>query len=66
MKKKRNRHNNKPVKKRLFETLVSDIKADPFFADYKFRRSESMLYRCDGGSRICIKLPHWRDYGECR
>ncbi|MDE6646546.1 MAG: hypothetical protein K2K03_01720 [Prevotella sp.] len=54
------------MKAKLFETLVSDIMADPFFSDYKFKKSDNMLYRCDGGSRICIKLPHWRDYGECR
>lgn len=54
------------MKAKLFETLVSDIMADPFFSDYKFKKNDNMLYRCDGDSRICIKLQHWSDYGECR
>lgn len=53
------------MKVKLFETLVSDIMADPFFADYKFKKSESMLYRRDGDSTACVILEHCRFYDEC-
>lgn len=53
------------MQKKLFETLVSDIMADHFFSDYKFKKSENMLYRRDSDSTICVILEHCRFYDEC-
>lgn len=49
----------------LFKAIISDIKADPFFSEYKFKRSENMLYFADDNSTLSIVLNHWQDYGEC-
>ena len=50
---------------KLFETIISDIKNDSFFSEYKFKKSENMLYLRDDDSTLFVELNHWQDYGEC-
>lgn len=50
---------------KLFETIISDIKNDSFFSEYKFKKSENMLYLRDDDSTLFVELDHWQDYGEC-
>lgn len=50
---------------KLFETIISDIKNDSFFSEYKFKKSENMLYLRDHDSTLFVELDHWQDYGEC-
>lgn len=53
------------MKSKLFETIISDIKEDPFFSEYKFKKSENKLYRHDDDNTLFVELDHWQDYGEC-
>lgn len=50
---------------KLFETIISDIKEDPFFSEYKYKKSENMLYLRDAERTLSIEFEHWKDYDEC-
>lgn len=52
------------MKKSLFECIISEFRKDPFFADFKFRKSESMLYIPTDDGMLFVEFEHWRDYGE--
>ena len=43
---------------KLFETIISDIKNDSFFSEYKFKKSENMLYLRDDDSTLFVELDH--------
>lgn len=53
------------MNKKLFDTLVSDILSDSFFADYKFRRRDNRVLRRIDGEVIALELDHWRGAEEC-
>jgi hypothetical protein len=50
---------------KLFETIISEIKEDSFFSEFKFKKSENMLYHCNSNSTLSVGFDHWKDYGEC-
>lgn len=52
------------MKKELFKTIISDIKADSFFSEYKYIKSERTLFWHNGGDAFSLILEHWRDYEE--
>ena len=51
--------------KNIFEQIISDIKGDSFFSEYKFKKSENLLFLRDAESILSVGLEHWQDYGEC-
>ena len=53
------------MEQKLFDTIISDIKNDSFFTEYKYKKSENMLYHREGNSTLFVELDHWQDYGEC-
>ena len=52
------------MEQKLFDTIISDIKNDSFFTEYKYKKSENMLYHREGNSTLFVELDHWQDYGE--
>ena len=52
------------MKKELFKTLVSDLKADVFFSDYKYIRSDNTFWYNSGADSVFVDLFHWRDYWD--
>lgn len=50
---------------KLFETIISEIEADPFFSDFKFKKSTNMLYRCNGNRTLSVEFEHWKEFDEC-
>ena len=53
------------MEQKLFDTIISDIKNDSFFTEYKYKKSENMLYHREGNSTLFVELDHWQDYAEC-
>ncbi len=52
------------MKKELFKTIISDLKTDKFFSDYKFTRLKNMLLLRNDDGFVCAELDHWRDYED--
>ncbi len=45
-----------------FDKIISDLKEDPFFAEFKFRKKNSIFYKESNGLKQFIELDHWQDF----
>ena len=52
------------MKKSLFERIIEQFMQNPYFADFKFKKSESMLYVPTSDGMYFVEFEHWIDYGE--
>lgn len=50
---------------KLFRKIISDLKDDAFLSEFKFKKSENMLYLRDDSSCLSVGFEHWQEYGKC-
>lgn len=50
------------MEKKLFDSIIADVKSDEFFKNYKFRKSDNDLYYSAHGECIMVNFHHYRDF----
>ena len=52
------------MKKSLFERIIEQFMQNPYFADFKFKKSESMLYVPTSDGMYFVEFEHWIVYAK--